>query len=70
MLLILGVFLLLSLGRYSNDPVKVLNVILSQLGLSVPADPAMVSIIFNVRLLRAVASVLVGAMLSLSVAVY
>ena len=70
MLLILGVFLSLSLGRYSNDPVKVLNVILSKLGLSVPVDPAMVSIIFNVRLPRVLASVMVGAMLSLSGAVY
>jgi len=49
MLLLIGVFLSLSLGRYSNDPIKVLNVLLSKLGMNVPVDPAMVSIVFNVR---------------------
>lgn len=70
MLLLLGVFISLSLGRYSNDPVKVLNVILSRLGMNVAVDPAMVSIVFNVRLPRVLASVMIGAMLSLSGAVY
>jgi len=70
MLLLIGVFLSLSLGRYSNDPIKVLNVLLSKLGMNVPVDPAMVSIVFNVRLPRVLASVIIGAMLSLSGAVY
>ncbi len=70
MLLFLGIFLSLSLGRYSNDPGKVLNVILSKFGLDVPVDPAMVSVVFNIRLPRVLASVLIGAMLSLSGAVY
>lgn len=70
MLLLIGVFLSLSLGRYSNDPIKVLNVLLSKLGMNVPVDPAMVSIVFNVRLPRVLASVMIGAMLSLSGAVY
>jgi iron complex transport system permease protein len=70
MLLFLGIFLSLSLGRYSNDPSKVLNVILSKLGLNVPVDPAMVSVVFNIRLPRVLASVMIGAMLSLSGAVY
>lgn len=70
MLLLLGVFLSLSLGRYSNDPIKVLNVLLSKLGMNVPVDPSMVNIVFNVRLPRVLASVLIGAMLSLSGAVY
>ena len=70
MLLFLGIFLSLSLGRYSNNPQKVLNVILSSLGMDVPVDPSMVSIVFNVRLPRVLASVMIGAMLSLSGAVY
>jgi iron complex transport system permease protein len=70
MLLLLGIFISLSLGRYSNDPIKVLNVILSRLGMNVPVDPMMDSIVFNVRLPRVLASVMIGAMLSLSGAVY
>jgi ABC-type Fe3+-siderophore transport system, permease component len=70
MLLLLGIFISLSLGRYSNDPIKVLNVILSRLGMNVPVDPTMDSIVLNVRLPRVLASVMIGAMLSLSGAVY
>ena len=69
-LLLIGIFLSLSLGRYSNDPLKVLNVLLSKIGFEVPADPTMESIVFNVRLPRVLASVMIGAMLSLSGAVY
>lgn len=67
---VFGVLLSLSLGRYSNDPSKVLNVLFSRLGANVNVDPAMESIIFNVRLPRILASVMIGAMLSLSGAVY
>ncbi len=70
LLLFFGVLLSLSLGRYSNDPSKVLNVLFSRLGANVNVDPAMESIIFNVRLPRILASVMIGAMLSLSGAVY
>lgn len=69
-LLFFGVFISLSLGRYSNDPSKVLNVLLARLGANVTVDPTMESIIFNVRLPRILASVMIGAMLSLSGAVY
>lgn len=69
-LLFFGVFLSLSLGRYSNDPSKVLNVLLARLGANVNVDPTMESIVFNVRLPRILASVMIGAMLSLSGAVY
>jgi iron complex transport system permease protein len=69
-LLFLGVFLSLSLGRYSNDPIKVLNVLLGRLGATVNVDPILDSIVFNVRLPRIIASVMIGAMLSLSGAVY
>lgn len=70
MLLFLGIFLALSFGRYSNDPLKVLNVLLSKLGMNVPVDPTMVNILTNIRLPRVLASVMIGAMLSLSGAVY
>lgn len=70
LLLFFGVLLSLSLGRYSNDPSKVLNVLFARLGANVNVDPAMESIIFNVRLPRILASVMIGAMLSLSGAVY
>jgi iron complex transport system permease protein len=69
-LLFFGVFLSLSLGRYSNDPSKVLNILLARLGANVNVDPTMESIVFNVRLPRILASVMIGAMLSLSGAVY
>ncbi len=69
-LLLFGVFLSLSLGRYSNDPLKVLNVLLARMGAAVDVDPAMDSIVFNVRLPRILASIMIGAMLSLSGAVY
>ncbi|HBO33241.1 MAG TPA: iron ABC transporter permease [Anaerolineaceae bacterium] len=69
-LLFFGVFLSLSLGRYSNDPSKVLNVLLARFGANVNVDPTMESIVFNVRLPRILASVMIGAMLSLSGAVY
>lgn len=49
-LLFFGVFLSLSLGRYSNDPIKVFNVLLARLGATVNIDPTMDSIVFNVRL--------------------
>ncbi|MCK9245842.1 MAG: iron ABC transporter permease [Anaerolineaceae bacterium] len=69
-LLFVGIFVSLSLGRYSNDPIKVLNVVLARVGADVNVDPAMESIVFNVRLPRIIASVMIGAMLSLSGTVY
>ena len=69
-LLFVGIFVSLSLGRYSNDPLKVLNVLLARMGANVNVDPTMDSIVFNVRLPRIIASVMIGAMLSLSGTVY
>lgn len=69
-LLLAGVFLALSRGRYSNDPLDVGAVFLYRLGLLEHIDPAMESIVFYVRLPRILSSVFVGAMLSLSGAVY
>lgn len=69
-LLLCTFFISLCLGRYSNNPIDTLNVLLSKIGLNVSIDPVMDSIIFYVRMPRIVVSVLVGAMLSLSGAVY
>lgn len=69
-LLLAGMFFSLSRGRYSNNPMDVAQVLLRGLGLTKEVDPAMESIVLYVRLPRILASVLVGAMLSLSGAVY
>ena len=69
-LLLIGIFISLSLGRYSNDPRDTLKVLLHSLGFDQPVDPAMITIIYRVRLPRILASVFIGAMLSLSGAAY
>ena len=69
-LLFISFFVSLSLGRYSNNPIDVLNVFLSKVGFNKTGDSVMESIIFYVRMPRIVVSILVGAMLSLSGAVY
>ncbi len=69
-LLFISFFVSLSLGRYSNNPIDVLNVFLSKVSFSRTGDSVMESIIFYVRMPRIVVSILVGAMLSLSGAVY
>ena len=69
-LLVITIFISLSIGRYSNNPLDVLNTLLSKIGTKEGANPVMDSIVFHVRLPRVVVSMLVGAMLSLSGAVY
>ena len=69
-LLFISFFVSLSLGRYSNNPVDVWNVLSSKLFINRDPDSVMESIIFYVRMPRIVVSILVGAMLSLSGAVY
>lgn len=74
--LLLSVFLAcltlfsLSMGRYSNNPIDVINAIRSRLGLIPQKDISMENIVFYVRLPRIFASIFVGAMLSVSGAVY
>ena len=68
--LIIGVFVSLSIGRYSNNPLDVINAICFRTGLKQGSDSAMESIVFYVRMPRIIVSMLVGAMLSLSGAVY
>jgi len=70
-ILLLAVMLFsLSRGRYSNDFSQVINVFLYHLGLSDQLDPVMEDVVFYVRLPRILAAVFIGAMLSLSGAVY
>lgn len=69
-LLIITFFISLSIGRYSNDPLDVLNALFSRAGWEEGSNPIMDSIVFHVRMPRIIVSMLVGAMLSLSGAVY
>lgn len=68
--LILLVFFSLSMGRYSNNPIDLINAIRSKLGLISGTDVSMENVVFNVRMPRILASIFVGAMLALSGAVY
>lgn len=69
-LLLVGILISLSLGRYSNNPLDVWKVISYRLGFSDQVDPNMESIVLYVRLPRIIAAIFVGSMLSLSGAVY
>ncbi len=67
-LLIVGVFLALGQGRYTGS--TGLWTFLGDLVRGHPTDPAMHTVVFRIRLPRIMASVMIGAMLSLSGAVY
>ncbi len=69
-LLVISFFISVSLGRYSNNPLDVLNLMLYKLGLTQSSDSTMESVVFYIRMPRIIVSILVGAMLSLSGAVY
>ena len=69
-LLLVGIFVSISLGRYSNNPLDVLNVLCYKVGLGQTPDQNMESIVFYVRMPRIVVSIMVGAMLSISGTVY
>ena len=69
-LLIIGIFVSMSLGRYSNDPLDVLNVLCYKVGFGQTPDPNMESIVFHIRMPRIIVSIMIGAMLSISGAVY
>ena len=68
--LVISCLIALSLGRYSMNPADVVRVALEKLTASTPVDPSMHTVLFVVRIPRIIASVLVGAALSLSGAVY
>jgi len=66
-----GLCLLASaLGRYSMNPVDTLRVLYEWVTGAAPVDSAMHTILFEIRIPRILAAVLVGAALSLSGAVY
>jgi iron complex transport system permease protein len=60
----------LSMGRYSVNPADVLRVLRETLTGSPPLDEGMQTVLFAIRVPRAVAAMFVGAALSLSGAVY
>lgn len=68
--LLLLTLLALSLGRYSMNPMDVFRVIGEVLRSSPFTDPPMYTVLFVIRIPRVMASILIGAALSLSGAVY
>lgn len=68
----LGVFAFVAIctGRLSSNPVNVYNAILSKSGLAPTVDETMETVVFTIRIPRVLASVMIGAMLSLSGAAY
>lgn len=70
LLLLISAFAALSIGRLSSNPVDVFQAILGRLGLSVPLDDSMGIVVFDIRIPRIAAAMMIGAMLSLSGAVY
>ena len=60
----------LSIGHYSYDSRDVIRSISEFLSGETPSDPAMDMVLFNIRIPRVMAAILVGAALSLSGAVY
>ncbi|MCL2167271.1 MAG: iron ABC transporter permease [Clostridiales bacterium] len=69
-LLALMVMAALCLGRYSMNPLDVWKVLVAKLSGETPPDEAMHNILFLVRIPRVAASLLIGAALSLSGAIY
>lgn len=60
----------LCIGRLSSNPLDVYNAILGKLGLVQTSNEAMETVLFSIRIPRVLASMMIGAMLSLSGAVY
>jgi len=57
-------------GRFSSNPADVAHAVLGRLGLSGDRNAAMETVLFRVRMPRIIASLMIGAMLALSGAVY
>jgi iron complex transport system permease protein len=70
--LFLGVFAFAAIcaGRLSSNPVDVYNAIRSKLGMISTMNETMETVLFSIRIPRVLASMMIGAMLSLSGAVY
>jgi len=69
-LLVFFALIALSIGHYSYDPRDVLRTLWETISPGDLSDPAMGMVLFNIRIPRVAAAVLVGAALSLSGAVY
>lgn len=63
-------FVAICVGRLSSNPVDVYHAILSKFGMSANRNEAMETVVFSIRIPRVLASMMIGAMLSLSGAVY
>ncbi|NLN49577.1 MAG: iron ABC transporter permease [Clostridiales bacterium] len=69
-LLFCSIFVGLCVGRLSTNPIDVFNAFQSKFGIISDADETMETVLFSIRIPRVLASALIGAMLSLSGAVY
>lgn len=69
-LLVAGAMLALVIGRYSYNPLDVLDAVAGRLGFADTRNGAMETVLFRIRVPRILASMMIGAMLSLSGAVY
>lgn len=69
-ILFIFAFISICIGRFSSNPVDVYHAILGKLGLEPTADEGMEVVLFSIRIPRVFASMMIGAMLSLSGAVY
>lgn len=58
------------IGRLSSNPMDSFNAILSRLGMAPSLNEAMETVLFSIRIPRVLASIMIGAMLSISGAVY
>ncbi|MDL2217598.1 iron ABC transporter permease [Christensenellaceae bacterium OttesenSCG-928-M15] len=70
LLLLIGAMAALCIGRYSMNPLDVLNAISSRLGMQPSVDETMETVLYVIRIPRVFAAMMVGAMLSISGAVY
>lgn len=69
-ILVASVFVALCLGRLSSNPVDVYNTLLAKVGLADSVSESMDIVVFSIRIPRIIAAMMIGAMLSLSGAVY
>lgn len=68
--LVVLAFLALCIGRLSSNPMDVYHALLGRIGLVEKTNEAMETVLFTIRIPRIFAAIMIGAMLSLSGAVY
>lgn len=69
-LLFASLVVAISIGPLSSNPIDAYHAIRAKLGVEPMQDEAMVTVLFVIRIPRALASMMIGAMLSLSGAIY